>query len=101
MSSYSVSLEKAMQFFIHTQKCETMEQAFLKGYLMAMGGEHVLVTSMKCISWNLIRQNPEMFIPIEQRMLNMHIEISEKGLEEAEKLAEKYGLSKYGGIKIE
>lgn len=51
-----------VDFFVNTQKAESMEEAYAKGYLMAAGGE----LARPSVMWALIKENPETWLPIER-----------------------------------
>lgn len=84
-----------MRFFLHTQKCDSKEEAFLKGYLMAAGGEKHLISIVEVINWDLIKKDPS-YADIEKRRLEIAVEVANKTCRNAMELAEKYGVSYYG-----
>jgi hypothetical protein len=81
-----------MHFFVHTQKCTNMEQAFLKGYLMAVGGESVLIRTIESIDWPLIEENPGMWAHINQSMVEIAINLAKENHAEAVELAKEFGV---------
>jgi len=56
--------DTCVYFFVNTQKTESKEEAFAKGYLMGAGGEY----ARPSVAWELIKENPETWLPIERSM---------------------------------
>lgn len=69
-------MKKVVLFFVGIQECETKEEAFLKGILFALGGEKVRPK----VDWNLVRENPEIFVPIEKDIQDMFEKIRAEDL---------------------
>lgn len=51
-------------FFVNTQKAESKEEAFAKGYLAGAGAED----ARPSVAWELIKENPQTWLPIERGM---------------------------------
>jgi len=87
-----ITLERAMNFFVNIQRCETMEQAFIKGYLFALGGEKHLVGIIENILWEPMKQNPSQ-IDVEKNILDITVKVAKERTDEANKLAKEHGLN--------
>lgn len=87
-----LTLERALNFLINMQKCETMEQAFIKGYLFALGGERHLTRIIENISWETMKQDPSQ-IDAERDILNIAVKVARERINEANKLARKHDLN--------
>jgi len=79
-----MELKKIVNFFCNIQPTKTKEEAFLKGYLMGLGSHLACPTPY----WELLKKNPEMFIPIEREILEIFEKIHRNSIKEAEKLLE-------------
>jgi len=80
-----MELEKIVNFFCNIQSTKTKEEAFLKGYLMGLGSHLACPTP----NWELLKKNPEMFVPIEREMREIFEKIHKNQIEEARKLLAK------------
>lgn len=73
------TLKETVEFFCNVQKTTSYEEAFLKGYLMGLG----FTTVSRVPNFELMVKNPQMFIPIEREMIEIHGAVIKRNIDEA------------------
>jgi hypothetical protein len=68
--------------FCRIQDTRTKEEAFLKGYYFGLGGE----LAQHKPNWELVEKNPELFIPIEKSVSEIHEQIMNEQIQVTENL---------------
>lgn len=76
-----INLKDLVRFFCNIQTTRSKEEAFLKGYLMGLGGHNICPTP----DWQLLKEYPDM-TDIESEMREMFEKIHKKDIEEAQRL---------------
>lgn len=75
-------IKNAVELFCRMQETRTKEEAFLKGFYFGLGGE---MTRPKP-NWELIKRNPEMFIPIECEIATIYDQVMNEQIKTTELL---------------